>query len=53
MNGNGPPLLDAHGLKKSFLPRRIFGSGPDATLRAVDGVDLSITAGEMMRSSGE
>ncbi len=47
------PLIEARGLRKYFdRPRRLFTAAAPA-LRAVDGIDLSIAAGETLGLVGE
>ncbi len=47
------PLLEARGLSKHFVARRsIFGT-PQAFVRAVDGADIELAAGETLALVGE
>ena len=48
-----PPLIEARGLRKYFERHRLFLSRPVPPLRAVDGVDLQIAAGETLGLVGE
>ena len=48
-----PPLLEARGLVKTFLLGGGAWSSERRTLRAVDGVDLSLAAGECLALVGE
>ncbi len=48
-----PPLIEARGLRKYFERHRPFLSRPVPPLRAVDGVDLQIAAGETLGLVGE
>lgn len=51
--GRKPPLLEAHDISKHFVARRsIFGASL-ATVKAVDGVSLSLRAGETLALVGE
>jgi peptide/nickel transport system ATP-binding protein len=48
------PLLDVQGLAVDFqLGSKLFGFGDMKTLRAVDGVDLQVSAGECLGLVGE
>jgi len=49
----GEALLRARGLSKTFRRRSAVGRGRSATVRAVAGVDLDITAGECFALVGE
>jgi peptide/nickel transport system ATP-binding protein/oligopeptide transport system ATP-binding protein len=46
-------LLEARGLAKHFVARRSLLGRPIATVKAVDGVDLSLKAGETLALVGE
>ncbi len=46
-------LLEARGLQKGFTVRRSFFGAPLATVRAVDGVDLTLHSGETLALVGE
>src|SRR5512132_3695797 len=53
MNINMPPLIEARGLHKYFeRPRRLLTKAAPP-LRAVDGIDLHIAAGETLGLVGE
>ncbi|MEJ1160606.1 ABC transporter ATP-binding protein [Prosthecomicrobium sp. N25] len=49
----GPPLLDVRGLKVHFPIRAGFFRRPTGTVKAVDGVDLQVRAGETLSLVGE
>jgi oligopeptide/dipeptide ABC transporter ATP-binding protein len=53
MNQTPVPLIEARGLRKHFQRQRAFLARPEAPLRAVDGVDLHILAGETLGLVGE
>ena len=47
------PLLEVDGLIKHFVARRSLFGAPVATVKAVDGVSFSLTAGETLALVGE
>lgn len=47
------PLVTVSGLVKNFVARRNFFGKPEAFVRAVDGIDLAIHAGETVAVVGE
>ncbi len=49
----GGPLVEARGLVKSFAPRRGWLGRPGPRVRAVEGVDLAVRAGETVGLVGE
>jgi len=50
--GSNPPLLSVSGLKVYFAKRRGFLRRFDDTVRAVDGIDLTVHAGETLAIVG-
>ncbi len=50
---HSPPLLEARGLAKHFITQRSLLGKPKATLKAVDGVDITLKAGETLAIVGE
>ena len=53
MSADAPPLIEARGLRKHFeRPRRLLTAAAPP-LRAVDGIDLQIAAGETLGLVGE
>ena len=53
MKQPAPPLIEARGLRKYFKRTQAFLAKPVPPLRAVDGVDLQIAAGETLGLVGE
>ncbi len=45
-------LLEARGLQKTFVAKRSLLGRPTAEVRAVDGVDLTLAAGETLALVG-
>ncbi|HYN20908.1 MAG TPA: dipeptide/oligopeptide/nickel ABC transporter ATP-binding protein, partial [Thermoanaerobaculia bacterium] len=50
---NGAPLLEVEGLRKEFPVRRGWLGRPLGTVRAVDGLDLTVRRGECLALVGE
>lgn len=48
-----PPLIEARGLAKHFVAKRSLLGRPLATVKAVDGVDLTLAEGETLALVGE